>query len=124
MTSDKLSLVHSSRQSAASPSQKSLKKSFAPLGGRGRDLGYDRGARGRVHGRLTMCQMDAAFAINWRAYLLYRHGTPQAIGAHFGVTYQCALNWLACVSRPVGPKVAYAAYTDPEGFAQFMGRAL
>lgn len=124
MTSEKLSLVHSQPKPATQPAQKSLKNAYAPSGGRGRDLGFDRGARGRVHGRLDAAHMDAAFSVNWRAYILHRHGTPEKIRKFYGVTYQTALNWMACVSRPVGPKVALAAHTDPEGFARFMGRAV
>lgn len=57
----------------------------------------------------------------WAGFLADNYKNAVQIAAVYDVSYQTALNWLACLNRPTGDKVALAAMFLPTEFATAMG---
>lgn len=69
-------------------------------------------------GVLCPVRMRAEFPDIWARYLRANFGSAERVAVAFGVTFQCACNWLNGTSRPTGDKVALIALTDPAGLAR------
>lgn len=59
----------------------------------------------------------------WAEFLRVNYRNSVEVAYNFNVTDQTALNWLNCISRPTGDKVALAAMSKPAEFAKHMGQA-
>lgn len=61
------------------------------------------------------------FCDRWGALMQSKFRRPEEAAVFFDVSHQCAVNWLAGTHRPSGDKVAIAALSWPDEFAQIMG---
>lgn len=122
MTRPRLTVVSSDVVSSAPPAAlprrqgatRAGQKSFANLveaGGAGAFMQDGRGA-------FDPARMRADFPDIWARYLRANFGSAERVAVAFGVTFQCACNWLNGTSRPTGDKVAMVALTDPAGLAR------
>jgi hypothetical protein len=106
-------------ETSAPSRQKSQPNTFAPVGGRGRNLAASR----RVHWRQDDVTGRDDFLRFWSGLLLRRCGSAHAVAMRFDVTEQTGRNWIDGFACPTGLAVFQAQELWPEEFIRKSGLA-